>query len=67
VTFQVVLSTDGTASFAIFIYENITAIGDIVSHHMGSIGFDAGDQNRGVTLKNLDYIDSINVFRIDGK
>ena len=61
---------DERASFAAFIYENVTSIEDITSIQKGSVGFDAGDGSRGDTISYGNYsfipLQDVNVFRIDG-
>ena len=61
VTYQTVLSTDGTASFAAFIYDDPTAVAAIAGNVQ--IGFDAGDGirasvvlGRGTTANNLEHV-----------
>ena len=72
-TFQTVLSTDGNASFAAFVYNDLTALAEIHALHGNSllIGFDAGDEVRGTEVvglgSTLDHLDEVNIFRIDGK
>ena len=67
VTFQVVLSTDGRASFATLIYEDPI---NVMSGRY-QVGFDSGDRRRGVNLLGADSISwntqRVNIFRIDGK
>ena len=71
-SFQVVLSTDGNTSFAIFLY------GDVIRNLLAcdqnnsldvlrylTIGFNAGDQERFFNIPRSD-LEEINVFRIDG-
>lgn len=62
-TFQVVLSTDGRASFATFIYPNISNIRQSSGRQV--VGFNAGDRNR---LSNIavNSLETVNLFRIDG-
>ncbi len=60
-TFQVILSTDGTSSFATFIYQNLTSL---------SVGQDfqtrfSSDDRRRST--NINSLREINTYRIDGK
>ncbi len=68
ITYQTVLSTDGNASFAMFVYDDP---GNVVS--IGSnwqVGFDAGDEIRGVIVQNGEIegdLEEVNIFRIDGK
>ena len=61
----------GRASFAAFIYEEGGA--DKIQMYMEDkvIGFDAGDQIRGVVVHSLEFsglddLSDMNVFRIDG-
>ena len=61
-TFQAVLVTDGTASFAIFNYVQPATLEFIRPHQ---IGFNAGDRIR-VSNVQTDSIDATSVFRIDG-
>ena len=67
VTFQVVLSTDGRASFATLVYEDPI---NVMSGRY-QVGFDSGDRRRGVNLLGADSISwntqRVNIFRIDGK
>ena len=71
-SFQVVLSTDGITSFAIFLY------GDVIRNLLAcdlnnsldvlrrlTIGFNAGDRGRILNIPRSD-LEEINVFRIDG-
>jgi hypothetical protein len=66
-TFQVVLSTNGDASFAVLIYEEDPSN---LTFEEYQVGFDAGDKMRGVNLLGADSISwspqSVNIFRIDG-
>lgn len=61
-----ILSTDGEASFASFIYQDLDNIKNFRSESEGvtNTGFDAGDRGRGVSLPNITM--SVNLFRIDG-
>ena len=64
-----IISTDGETSFASFIYQDLDRIRSFVSDSgiAARIGFDAGDENRGVTLSEENYsLQKINTFRIDG-
>ena len=73
VTFQTVLSSDGNASFAAFLYNDLCAIAKIHALYKNSllIGFDAGDEVRAVEFVGpgsaLDHLEEMNIFRIDGK
>lgn len=69
---QAVLTSDGKATFAAFIYDNETI--SIAKAFEGDIlaGFDAGDQVRSLTthspgFSSLQNLEEINIFRIDGK
>ena len=72
-TYQTVLSTDGNASFAAFIYDDLTALAEIHALQGNSllIGFDAGDKVRGAEVVGLastfGRLEEVNIFRIDGK
>ena len=62
-TFQTVIATDGTASFAIFLYKNdINTLHDL---HEPQIGFNAGDGER-MTNIPVDSVENVNIYRIDG-
>ena len=63
-TFQLVLSTNGNASFAALMYQDPTTLTDFPREHV--VGFDAGDRNRGITFMPNE-LQGANVFRIDGK
>ena len=56
---QSVIATDGSASFAILIYENTTFM-NLTSDF---VGFASGGES-GIALRE---IDRLNVYRIDGK
>ena len=68
-SYQTVLSTDGTASFAAFIYDDPTAVAAITGSVQ--IGFDAGDGIRASVVYNQGLnatsLEQVNLFRIDGK
>ena len=69
-TLQAILVTDGEASFATFIYDNLPIIlSNVTAQERGTIGFDAGDQSTGDTVsygeENV-MLSEINIFRIDG-
>ena len=71
-TFQVVLATDGRASFSFFNYQDpervLLSFTQSLDEH--AIGFDAGDQRRSATLRNGQSsnfaLENVNVFRVDG-
>ena len=69
--FQVVLATDGKASFAAFIYEDPQFLSSIPGDFQ--IGFDAGDIVRGLVLLGTaaeysnNSLQHVNIYRIDGK
>ena len=65
--FQLVLSTKGKTSFASFIYEDLEMVNSFISNNgiATEIGFDAGDDSRGVKLSEV--LRRVNTFRIDGK
>ena len=70
-SFQAVLSTDGTVSFAVFIYSNFQAVKSSTSDDE-LIGFDAGDGFRNTifqpqTPPRRKSLEPINIYRIDGK
>ena len=68
--FQLVLSTEGKTSFASFIYEDLETVNSFISNSeiAAEIGFDAGDESRGVKLSEDNYfLQGVNTFRIDGK
>ena len=65
-SFQLVLSTDGKTSFASFIYEELEEA-KFFNKNLAKIGFDAGDENRGVKLSEDNHsLRGSNTFRIDG-
>ena len=74
-TFQAVISTDGTLSFAAFIYENPERVNNLTYFHQ--VGFNAGDGTRALNILGLvpgeesyNYVGSlqgVNIFRIDGE
>ena len=79
-TIQLVVSTDGTNSFASFIYENPDGIFSNVAHPdvdyeddlEAVIGFDGGERSSGgdygqLLLMANQSLRAINTFRIDGK
>ena len=63
-TFQAVLATDGTASFAIFLYGDVTTL-DLQDVQPTQIGFNAGD---GEHMSNIPIssLEPVNIYRIDG-
>lgn len=65
-TFQVVLSTNGVASFAALVYQDPSE----VASGGYQAGFDAGDSMRGINLLGAESINwspqGVNIFRIDG-
>ena len=71
-TFQAVLSTDGIASFAAFIYEDPDSVNELSYSHQ--VGFNAGDRTRGANIvgtpaQDVMYAENlqrVNIFRIDG-
>ena len=71
-SFQVVLSTDGNTSFAIFLYGNV--IRNLLACDLNNsldilrrlaVGFNAGDRVRFLNIPRSD-LEEMNVFRIDG-
>ena len=71
-SFQVVLSTDGKASFATFLYGNVIRNllacdlnNSLVALSEITIGFNAGDRGRYLNIPRSN-LEKINVFRIDG-
>lgn len=65
--FQALLVTDGSLSFAIFLYENLAElISSINSVDLWELGFDGGDATRHTRL-TLPGDASELYFRIDGK
>lgn len=63
---QFILTTDGTASFATFIYEGIVGIDRPVNYQ---IGFDAGDQRNSAVIERVGKFPlsrSTAIYRIDG-
>ena len=67
VTFQLVLSSDGNASFAALTYKDPRAMKSL--NEPVQVGFDAGDKTRGVNISPLSSaapLQQVNVFRIDG-
>ncbi|XP_060085577.1 sushi, nidogen and EGF-like domain-containing protein 1 [Ylistrum balloti] len=78
-TFQVVLVTDGSTSFAMFHYQKIEWAGYANNITKAVVGFNAGDTLNSFTVNNSDYTDVINleqrsntgvpgkfIFRVDG-
>ena len=65
-TFQAVLATDGTASFAIFLYGDITTLLDLSNAQRTQIGFNGGD---GEHMSNIpvNSLEPVNIYRIDGR
>ncbi len=68
-TFQVVLSSDGNASFAALIYKNPHRVEEF--NGPLQVGFDAGDKTRGVNIVGDHSVygtplQGVNLFRIDG-
>lgn len=65
------VSTDGQASFAAFLYTNPGLLPNITGDYQ--IGFDAGDGVRGLVLlgtnrmDHIEFLESVNLYRIDGK
>lgn len=74
VTFQLVITTNGLASFATFIYHNNDAISSYIDSYSSllNIGFDAGLEFDGFAdfgtfvLNNGLALEVTNIFRIDG-
>ena len=64
VTIQSVISTDGVASFAAFIYSDNTIHFHSDSNNI-AMGFDAGDQAVAANI-NIGQ-DGVSAFRIDGE
>ena len=60
-TFQLVLSTDGRRSFAMFLYE----YPDSLPYLLHQIGFNAGDRFRWSNIQ-ADSLENVNIYRIDG-
>lgn len=60
-----VLSTDGTISYAAFIYEDSEAIREISETQPLVTGLSAGDGERFTNV--MESVDGSIVFRIDGK
>ena len=58
------LSTDGNVTFITFYYEDLLQVGSIVGSESAAVGFDAGDNSRGITIPSMN--ESLNIFRIDG-
>lgn len=61
-SFQVILSTDGKASFAIFLYEDPSVISTLPAVQ---IGFNAGDREHMANIP-INSTQETNVYRIDG-
>ena len=61
--FQVVLVTDMTSSFAIFIYDDLSTVQRLSIPVQ--VGFNAGDQQRYLNIP-VNYLQQVNVYRIDG-
>ena len=62
-----VLSTDGSVSFATFIYHNLTSVNNFSRNFR--VGFDAGNRFDGVVVlggTRKSSLERINIFRIDG-
>lgn len=70
VSFQLLLSTDGTRSFATFIYADLHIVQRIIIQGNSDIGFDAGDLTRSASVldtnRNGFFPTSTYTFRIDG-
>ena len=72
-TFQVILSTDGVVSFAVFIYDKLEFIDQVESYQ---IGFDSGVEDSKYNMflniagsEQAEYtgnLQEISVFRVDG-
>lgn len=72
-TFQAVLSTDGNASFAAFVYKDPDSVNELTYTHQ--VGFNAGDGQRGANIVGSiqvpdvvysENLQGVNIFRIDG-
>ena len=67
-SFQTTLLTDGSTSFAVFVYENLALIDEIQSYQVGFNLGDGGFLNIIGTRYALytEELNAINAFRIDG-
>ena len=65
-SFQIVLTTDGTISFAILLYNNPTTLHVLNNLIPIEVGFNAGDQERYASIP-LTSLQEVNVYRIDGE
>lgn len=66
---QLILTTDGATSFAIFIYEGIDSNTRIEHQVDYQIGFDAGNQRNSTVIKKIGHFPvqrSTSIYRIDG-
>ena len=60
-----VLSTDGTLSYASFIYENETSLAEILGSQSLVRGFSAGDGER---FTNIEFLDGNSViYQVNGR
>ena len=65
-SFQVVLVTDRTSSFAIVMYDNLTTLQILHSFSdLVQVGFNAGDRQRYLNIP-VNSLQQVNVYRIDG-
>ena len=64
ITFQAVLSTNGSITFVTFMYESLQQVKGIVGSGNAAVGFDGGDNSRGIIISSIN--EYLNIFRIDG-
>ena len=69
-SFQLVLSSDGHATFAAVVYKDPHVVENL--QEQVQVGFNAGDRTRGANIfgtNAVDYgtLEPVNIFRIDGK
>ena len=62
-SFQIALVTDGASSFAIVLYNDLTALRGLAVPIQ--VGFNAGDRQRYLNIP-VDSLQRVNVYRIDG-
>ena len=61
-TFQLAILTDGSTTFAAFIYEDNCMINNL--QMLSVVGFNKGDRRH---YNNINILDHVNWYRIDGK
>ena len=72
ITYQAIISSDGRASFATFVYDE-EGINEISANSLSVkvVGFDAGDRVESATVlspgfSSVPILEHLNTFRIDG-